>query len=311
MARKPRIEYEGAFYHVINRGNRREKIFRDDKDFLKYIEILSNYKKRYQFRLYSYVLMSNHIHLLVETGKTPLAKIEQGLNQSYTMYFNRKYRTVGHLFQGRYKAILCDRDTYLLSLIKYIHLNPVRAEMVKELQDYKWSSHNYYAGKEKENSIVDTDRVLRMFSEERAASMRIYKEFIGDGIPVKRDDIYRTVDQRVLGNAEFLADVMEQYDGEVAKEKREREYNLAEIATGVERIKGVTIQQIRVHNKTSNVTECRKLFILLSKEYGYKGKEIANYIRRDPATISSALKDRKRMAKDMERVIKSLRNLNF
>jgi hypothetical protein len=227
------------------------------------------------------------------------------------MYFNRKYRTVGHLFQGRYKAILCDRDTYLLSLIKYIHLNPVRAEMVKELQDYKWSSHNYYAGKEKENSIVDTDRVLRMFSEERAASMRIYKEFIGDGIPVKRDDIYRTVDQRVLGNAEFLADVMEQYDGEVAKEKREREYNLAEIATGVERIKGVTIQQIRVHNKTSNVTECRKLFILLSKEYGYKGKEIANYIRRDPATISSALKDRKRMAKDMERVIKSLRNLNF
>ena len=132
MARKPRIEYEGAFYHVITRGNRREKIFRDKKDFLKYLEILSHYKKRYRFRLYSYVLMSNHVHLLMETGKVSLSKVKQGINQSYTAYFNRKYKTVGHLFQGRYKALLCDRERYLLSLIKYIHFNPVRAKMVKD-----------------------------------------------------------------------------------------------------------------------------------------------------------------------------------
>jgi REP element-mobilizing transposase RayT len=311
MARKPRIEYKGALYHVISRGNRRETIFKDKQDFQKYMEILARYKKRYQFCLYSYVLMSNHIHLLIETGITPLSKIKQGVNQSYAMYFNRRYKSAGHLFQGRYKAILCDRDTYFLQLIKYIHLNPVRAKMVREVQDYQWSSHSYYVVKGKENRIVDTDCVLRMFSADRTAAMSKYREFMGDGIPVKRDDIYRTIDQRVLGNEAFLENVMEQYDGEIAKKRREREYALSEIASGVERIKGVTLDQMRIHSKASGVTECRKLFILISKEYGYRGKEIADYIGRDPAIISMALKDRSQLADDMERVIRSMRNLNF
>ncbi len=121
MARKPRIEYEGAFYHVITRGNQRQKIFREDEDYNKYLEILSRYKSQYKYRLYAYVLMNNHVHLLIEIRDNPLSKIQQGINQSYTIYFNKKYNTVGHLFQGRYKAILCDKEAYLLSLIKYIH----------------------------------------------------------------------------------------------------------------------------------------------------------------------------------------------
>lgn len=128
MARKPRIEYEGAFYHVITRGNQRQRVFKGDDDFQKYISLLAFYKERYKYSLYAYALMSNHVHLLIETRQIPLSKILQGINQSYTMYFNRRYKTVGHLFQGRYKAILCDKDAYLLSLIKYIHLNPVKAK---------------------------------------------------------------------------------------------------------------------------------------------------------------------------------------
>src|SRR4030043_2258655 len=131
MARKPRIEYEGTFYHIITRGNQRQRVFKRDDDFQKYISLISFYKVRYKYALYAYVLMSNHVHLLIETRENPLSKILQGINQSYTMYFNRKYGTVGHLFQGRYKAILCDKDAYLLTLIKYIHLNPVRAGMVR------------------------------------------------------------------------------------------------------------------------------------------------------------------------------------
>jgi len=126
MPRKPRIEYNGAFYHVITRGNQRQKTFKDQADFEKYLQILAIYKNRYHYRLYTYVLMDNHVHLLIETGETPLSKILQGINQSYTLYFNRLYRTVSHLFQGRYKAILCDRDNYLLALLKYIHQNPLR-----------------------------------------------------------------------------------------------------------------------------------------------------------------------------------------
>jgi len=127
MPRKPRIEFAGAFYHVIVRGNQKQRVFKDAADFQKYLLTLTVYKNRAGCRIYAYVLMNNHVHLLVETQDVPLSKVMQGVNQTYTMYFNRKYRTVGHLFQGRYKAILCDRDAYLLGLVKYIHENPLRA----------------------------------------------------------------------------------------------------------------------------------------------------------------------------------------
>ena len=106
MARKPRIEFEGAFYHVITRGNQKQRIFRDDGDYEQYLNIITDYKSRYNFLLYAYVLMRNHVHLLIETRQTGLSKILQGVNQRYTQYFNRKYNKVGHLFQGRYKSIL-------------------------------------------------------------------------------------------------------------------------------------------------------------------------------------------------------------
>ncbi|RJQ56956.1 MAG: transposase [Nitrospiraceae bacterium] len=311
MARKPRIEYEGAFYHVITRGNWREKIFRDKRDFLKYLEIVSNYKKRHQFRLYSFVLMSNHIHLLIETGGTPLSKIQQGINQSYTMYFNRRYKMVGHLFQGRYKAILCDRDAYLLSLVKYIHMNPLRAKMVQDLNEYKWSSHQCYADKGQNNGLVDTDRVLRMFSEDRVRSKELYREFMGDGLAIKREEVYRTVEQRVLGSEEFLDNVMEKYDVEFKNSKREREYSLRMISEGVEKITGVTLKQIHGKSKFARISTGRKLLILAAKEYGYKGKEIGEYIKRDPAIISIVLKDRSRYKEEMGRVIGILKKLNI
>jgi len=147
MPRKPRIEYEGAFYHVITRGNQRQQIFRDAADFQKYHQFLTIYKNRTRCRVYAYALMNNHVHLLLETADVPLSRIMQGLNQTYTMFFNRKYRTVGHLFQGRYKAILCDRVAYLLGLIKYIHHNPVRAKAAQSPDDYIWTSHHAYTGK--------------------------------------------------------------------------------------------------------------------------------------------------------------------
>src|SRR5438132_13088565 len=112
MPRKPRVEYSGAFYHVITRGNQRQKLFRDDKDREFYLARLEQYRKRYGFTIYAYVLMSNHVHLLIETGKTRLSKIMQGLQFSYTRYVNRRYRKIGDLFQGRYRARSCERDEY-------------------------------------------------------------------------------------------------------------------------------------------------------------------------------------------------------
>ena len=144
MARKPRVEYSGAFYNVICRGNQRQVIFRSDPDRKYYLQRLETYRKRYGFTLYAYVLMSNHVHLLIETGEIPLSKIMQGLQFTYTRYFNRKYRKVGHLFQGRFKAILCDREAYLLELVRYLHLNPGRIRSPVDPWKYRWSSHAAY-----------------------------------------------------------------------------------------------------------------------------------------------------------------------
>lgn len=307
MARKPRIEYEGAFYHVITRGNQRQKIFRDENDHLKYLKILAKYKELYKYRLYAYVLMSNHVHLLMETGETPLSKILQGINQSYTTWFNRKNKTVGHLFQGRYKAILCDRDTYLLSLVKYIHLNPVRARMIRNGEDYPWSSHGSYVGHERKG-MVDEDLVLRMFSEDKGRARRLYQAYVGDGSAVKKEDIYTTRDGRILGDERFVDEVKARCDAFVEPGRKGREYPLAAIASAIREIFGVTLPQMRNKGKLGSITQGRKLLSLVAHEYGYRGREIAEYMRKDPALITRHLKEKEVLRRDAMRVITSLKN---
>src|ERR671911_238942 len=145
MARRPRFLAPAVLYHVIVRGNHGQKTFVKPSDYEAYLERLGRYRKGLGVTVYAYCLMSNHVHLLVETGSEPLSKFMQGLQQSYTQYFNRKHHKVGHLFQGRYKAIVCERDQYLLSLIRYIHQNPVRAKLVRRIDEYRYSGHGAYA----------------------------------------------------------------------------------------------------------------------------------------------------------------------
>lgn len=305
MARKPRIEYEGAFYHIITRGNQRQKIFKDKEDFIKYLEVLTRYKSQYKYFLYAFVLMSNHVHLLIETQKTPLSKILQGINQSYTIYFNKKYRTEGHLFQGRYKAILCDRDEYLLSLVKYIHLNPIRARIVNMPEEYQWSSHHSYIKREK--GIIDEEQVLRMFSEDKTKARNLYSSYINDGLAVKREDIYSTIDQRILGGEEFAEKILEKYNEEPGQIRRKREYSLSEIAGEIEKAYGITLKQIRSKAKDRDISLGRKLISLIAKEYGYAGREVAKYIQKDPAMVTRYLKEEGALKEKVEKAIKMMR----
>ncbi len=307
MARKPRIEYEGAFYHVITRGNQKQEIFKDRKDFIKYLEILSDYKKLYQYFLYSYTLMSNHVHLLIEIRKTPLSKIMQGINQRYTAYFNRRYKTVGHLFQSRYKAILCDRDEYLLSLVKYIHFNPVRAKISKTPDEYPWSSHYSYIKKTNKTDIVDTEQVLRMFSEDVTKARRLYRAYMGDEVTVKKEDIYSTIDQRILGSERFADKVMEEYEVEIDKTKKRKEYTLSEIANGIKKAFGIALKQIQGKGKNKEVSLGKKLLSLIAKEYGYTGREISHFIKKDPAIVTRHLREKGKLKKETEEVVKTMR----
>jgi len=182
MARQLRIEYEGAFYHVTSRGNQKGKIFWEDGDRKMFREIIKRTKERYRYFLHGYVMMNNHYHLLIETPHANLKQIMQNINTSYTVYINRTKKKFGHLFQGRYKSYIVDKESYLVELSRYIHLNPVRAGIVNKPEDYIWSSYRDYLHRGEEDSITNMDDTLFLFSKRRNVAVKKYKEFISAGI---------------------------------------------------------------------------------------------------------------------------------
>jgi len=286
MARKPRIQFQGALYHIITRGNQRQRIFRGRTDYQKYLQILESYKDRYPFFLYAYVLMTNHVHLLIEMRDVPLSKILQGINQSYTLYFNWKYLTVGHLFQGRYKAILCDRDAYLLSLVKYIHVNPIRIKRVKSLGMYPWSSHHAYMGREGMKGLVDVDLVLGLFSTRKREARRRYRRYMEGEEGLTREQVYSTVDQRIQGDEDFAEKILTRHEGDRCERSRKKPHSLSQIADAVEKLHGIGIQELRSAAKTRRISFGRQIFSLMARECEYKSNEVAAYLHKDPSAVT-------------------------
>jgi REP element-mobilizing transposase RayT len=310
MARKTSIEFEGALYHVIVRGNQKRKVFRSGDDYRIYLEILQRYKSRYQFALYAYVLMTNHIHLLIETGKIPLNKILQGINQSYTMYFNRKYKTVGHLFQGRYKSILCEKDAYLLALVKYIHLNPVRARIAQSPDGYPWSSHGAYVSNTAKGELVDNGLVLKMFSQTEGSARKMYRSFMGEDIVISKKDVYCTVDQRMLGGSGFVEETITKHKLGVEQRRKKQEYSLEEMAVAIEREYGITLENMRSRSRSKAIAVCRRLFSIAASEYGYKGKDIGAFLHKDPAMISRHMGSKEALTENAARFLTSIEKRN-
>lgn len=202
MARPLRIEYAGALYHITSRGDRREDIYRNNGDREQWLETLSQVCERFNWVVHSYCQMSNHYHLLVETVDGHLSRGMCQLNGIYTQKFNRKHHESGHLFQGRYKAILVQKETYLLELTRYIVLNPVRARMVKRPEDWEWSSFNAMIGADTESQWLDVDWTLSQFSKNRTQAISAYRQFImeGKGLPDPKEQVKH---QMFLGNESF------------------------------------------------------------------------------------------------------------
>jgi putative transposase len=143
MPRSARLVIDNAIYHIMTRGNQKQRTFLDNKDYEKYIEILKHYKHKFRFKLFGYCLMPNHVHLIIKIKQgRNLQKVTQGLCQTYTIWFNRKYDKVGHVWQGRYKSMLIQNNNYLIDCIEYVELNPVRAELTKKPASYLWSSYS-------------------------------------------------------------------------------------------------------------------------------------------------------------------------
>lgn len=223
MARPLRIEYEGALYHVAVRGNERQAIFRDDADREHFLRVLAESVGAFEVRLYLYCLMTNHVHLVLETPRANLGRFMHRLQTAYTVHFNRRHRRVGHLVQGRYGAWLVERDAYLLRLSRYVHLNPVfvrsvqsrpLAERVSLLRQYPWSSYRSYIRPRGRVTFVDHGPILAMVDRGRAGQARAYRRFVEAGI-CDIDAAFieaRTASRLCLGSPEFQRRIRTLYE---------------------------------------------------------------------------------------------------
>ncbi|MBN2580383.1 MAG: transposase [Pirellulales bacterium] len=205
MVRPLRLEFPGAVYHVMSRGNERQPIVRDAIDYQKRIDWLRRTVEMYGWQLFAFVIMRNHDHLFL---KTPEPNLSQGMhlfNGSYTGYFNRRHRRCGHLFQGRYRGHIIDEEGYYLEVSRYIHLNPVRARLVQRPEDYPYSSYRSYCGKERQWPWVASASVLQEFDRDSAAARRAYRRFVYAGIAEKKSSPFVEAEGGlILGSSKFI-----------------------------------------------------------------------------------------------------------
>ena len=208
MARPLRITYAGAYYHITSRGNEQRDIFKSQKDREKFLYYLESATERYDAVIHAYCLMDNHFHLLLETPRGNLSEIMRHIVGAYTTYFNIKRKRAGHLFQGRYKAILIEGDEYATELSRYIHLNPVRAGIVALPEEYKWSSYKSYIGQVQSPKWLKTDFVLGYFGKKGAAARKKYREFVEDLVGKKYESpLNGAVGATILGSAGFIKEI--------------------------------------------------------------------------------------------------------
>ena len=212
MARPLRIQYPGAFYHVTSRGNERKAIFKSNRDRTKFLSYLESASERYDAVIHVYCLMDNHYHLLLETPRSNLSQILHHINGAYTTYFNVKRNRSGHLFQGRYKAILVEKDAYCHELSRYIHLNPVRAGVADRPSEYIWSSYCYIIGLKESPVWLKDDSILGYFDKDKKIAQRLYRNFVEKVLGEKLADPFKEVfASTLLGKEEFISGAKENW----------------------------------------------------------------------------------------------------
>ncbi|OQW67143.1 MAG: addiction module toxin RelE [Proteobacteria bacterium ST_bin11] len=212
MTRPLRLEFPNALYHITSRGDRREDIYEDVEDRLIFLSLLGKVVGDFNWLCHGYCLMTNHYHLIVETLEGNLSKGMRQLNGVYTQTSNRRHGRTGHLFQGRYKAILVDKESYLLELARYVVLNPARAGMVRTLEDWPWSSYLAMTGQVKMADWLTTDWILSQFGENRAAAEQRYRVFVQDGMQQTIEIWHNLKNQIYLGDEEFVAKVQQDFE---------------------------------------------------------------------------------------------------
>ena len=268
MARPLRIEYPGAVYHVTSRGNEKKPVFKDDADRQNFLNTLQHVNKRYNWICHAYCLMTNHYHLLIETPDGNLALGMRQLNGVYTQLFNKFHGRSGHLFQGRYKAILIQKDSHLLEVCRYVVLNPVRARMVEKLDEWKWSSYLATAGRGKPHASLTTDWVLSQFSGKRGKAEQKYREFVSWGIG--KPSIWKEVrGQTLLGEESFV----DKLTDHLKKHK-----NIPEIPRSQRYTDRPSLGKLFTEKILADMAKRNKAINDAVEKHGYRQREVADHL---------------------------------
>ena len=316
MPRQPRLDIPHVLQHVIVRGIERRDIFADDADKERFVASLSALLSKSATKCYAWALMSNHFHLLLMPTTVSLAETMRRLLTGYAVYFNRKYNRCGHLFQNRYKSILCEEEPYLLELVRYIHLNPLRAEMVADLdglEHYLWSGHAVLLGKRTMEG-QETEEILARFGMERARSMHAYQQFIADGIAAgQRNDLIggglkrsqpdcmesgeiAAFDERILGSGEFVELLT---GGARQGELHKPRLTLSALLDKVSAVTGAPLEKLQSPGKERAIARAKAIFCYCAvREYDYTATEAGKIVVIGSAGASMAVRRGGELLKD-------------
>ena len=281
MARPLRIEYDGALYHVTSRGNEKKPIFRDEEGRKVFLTVLKYVNDRYNWLCHAYCLMNNHYHIVIETPDGNLSKGMRQLNGVYTQIFNRRHHRVGHIFQGRYKAIVIQKESHLIEVCRYVVLNPVRAKTVKSPEEWRWSSYRATAGFEKPHSCLTIKWVLGQFGSKIGQARQRYREFVKSGIG--EEPIWSNLKgQILLGEDNFV----EKFKGYLKGHE-----DIKEIPKSQRYINRPTLDNLLKERELKNKHVRDKKILEATEKYGYSQKEVADYLKMHYSTISRVIKN--------------------
>ncbi len=315
MPRGARLDAPGVLHHVWARGIERTQIFRDDKDRNGFINRLIRLVEQKAFLIYAWALIPNHFHLVTRTAKMPLSRAMQRLLGGHAGAFNRRYRRVGHLFQNRYRSTVCEDEPYFLELVRYIHLNPIRAHLVKDLKEleaYPYSGHSAVVGNIS-RPWQETDEVLIRFGDKRSEAIKKYREFVAEGLHQgRRPDLMGgglvrsaggwhvvkelmrgreafVFDERVLGSSEFVEKLLREAEERAQRETKNVDVSM--LGMGICSELGVSWEAVLAGSRARNVARARALLAYVWVHYlGRKGCELARTIHAGPSTISACVR---------------------
>ncbi|HDZ88683.1 MAG TPA: hypothetical protein ENH38_08720 [Nitrospirae bacterium] len=318
MPRQPRLDIPGALHHIMVRGINKTDIFIDDQDRVNFLQRLGENIIETKSSVYAWVLMSNHVHILFKSGQKGISTVMRKLLTWYAIYFNRRHKRTGHLFENRYKSILCEEDRYLLALIRYIHLNPIRAGIVRDvetLNTYPWSGHSAVMGKSK-CQWMDTEYVLAQFGTKKKAARKAYRRFIEEGLNIKygteltggglirslggwsqvlsmrRKGQKGEFDERILGEGDFVHNILEEVE---EKEIRQLKIHfsgksITDIIKEECKKRQVSVKELKGGSRRNKVSQTRALIAYKSiEELGLSTAEIARHLGVATSTVTRAI----------------------